>query len=34
VEDKKIEIIPEDIIVEQSYSGPVIEKREDVTPEW
>lgn len=34
VEEKKIEINPDDIIVEESYSGPVIEKREDVTAEW
>ena len=34
VEETKIEIDPDDIIVEDSYTGPKIEKQEDVTPEW
>lgn len=34
VEETKVEIDPEDIIVEESYTGPVIEKREDITVEW
>lgn len=34
VEELKIEINPDDIIVEPSYDGPKIEKREDVTVEW
>lgn len=34
VEETKIEIDPEDIMVEASYNGPVITKKEDVTPEW
>lgn len=34
VEEKKIEINPEDIMVEPSYDGLRIEKREDVTKEW
>ena len=34
VEEIKIEINPEDIIVEPSYTGPKIDKREDVTKEW
>jgi len=34
VEEQKIEIDPEDIIVEESYTGPVCEKAEDVNAEW
>jgi len=34
VEEQKIEIDPEDIIVEESYTGPVCEKAEDVNEEW
>ena len=34
VEEQKIEIDPEDIIVEESYTGPVCEKAEDVNKEW
>ena len=34
VEEAKIEMNPQDIIVEASYKGLVAEKKEDVTPEW
>jgi serine/threonine-protein phosphatase 5 len=34
VEEQKIEIDPEDIIVEQSYAGMSFEKREDITVDW
>ena len=34
VEEQKVEIDPEDIIVEESYTGPVCEKAEDVNAEW
>jgi hypothetical protein len=34
VEDKKVEINIEDIVVEASYSGPKLDKIEDCTPEW
>lgn len=34
VEEKKIEIDPEDIIVEDSYTGPKITAREDINSEW
>jgi serine/threonine-protein phosphatase 5 len=34
VEEVKIEIDPEDIIVEESYTGPRIEKLEDINTEW
>ena len=34
VEEVKIEIDPEDIIVEESYKGPVVTSREDITTEW
>mmetsp|Transcript_1260 Transcript_1260/g.1215 ORF Transcript_1260/g.1215 Transcript_1260/m.1215 type:complete len:357 (+) Transcript_1260:18-1088(+) len=34
VEEVKIEIDPEDIIVEESYNGPVITSREDINVEW
>ena len=33
-EEGKIEIDPESIAVESSYTGPRLEDIEDVTPEW
>lgn len=34
VEDKKVEINLEDMVVEDSYSGPRLERIEDCTPAW
>jgi len=34
VEDKKIEVDVQDIVVEDSYTGPRLESIDDITPEW